>query len=63
MVLLTIFVSTASILIANLLQEYITSDASEADRKWIWQYYGTAHRSFKTVYEITFAGGLDGIRA
>lgn len=56
-----IFVSTASILIGNLLQEYILSSASEADRRWIWQYYGTSHHSFTTMYEITFAGGLDGI--
>ena len=63
MVLLTIFISTTSILMGNLLQEFISSDASEADRKWIWQYYGTAYHSFKTIYEITFAGGLDGICA
>ena len=63
MVLLTIFVSTASLLIGNLLQDYIVSDASEADRQWIWQYYGTSHHSFQTIYEITFAGGFDGICA
>ena len=56
MVLLVVFMSAASIMIGNLLQEYLLGDASESDRLWIWQHYGTAYRSFYTLYELTFAG-------
>ena len=56
MVLLVIFMSTASIMIGNLLQDYLVSKANDSDRFWIWQHYGTAYRSFYTLYELTFAG-------
>lgn len=60
MVLLLVFISAFSIMAGNLLQEYLVSDASESDRFWVWQHYGTAHGSFYTFYELTFAGRLDG---
>ena len=60
MVLLLVFISAFSIMIGNLLQEYLVSEASESDRFRIWQHYGTACRSFYTFYELTFAGCLDG---
>ena len=44
MVLLLIFMSAGSILMGNLLQSYINSDANADDRTWVWEYYGTAYR-------------------
>ncbi|CAJ1336913.1 unnamed protein product, partial [Effrenium voratum] len=57
MVLLGVVMIAASLVIGNLLQDYIRDDnVGFDDRVWVWQYYGTAYRSWYTLYEITFAG-------
>jgi len=57
MVLLGVVMVVASLMIGNLLQGYLQNDAvSLEDREFIWRLYGTAYRSWYTLYEITFAG-------
>jgi len=56
MVLLAVFMSAGSLIMGTLLQPFINSSAELEDRIWIWYHYGTAYRSFYTLYEITFAG-------
>lgn len=57
MVLLGVGMVVASLMIGNLLQGYLQNDAvSLEDREFIWRLYGTAYRSWYTLYEITFAG-------
>ncbi|CAE7030203.1 Cacna1i [Symbiodinium natans] len=57
MVLLGIFMCLGALMMGNLLQSFI-EDESQAleDREWIWDRYGTAYRSWYTLFEITFAG-------
>lgn len=56
MVLLAVFMSAGSLIMGTLLQPFINGSAELEDRVWIWYHYGTAYRSFYTLYEITFAG-------
>lgn len=57
MVLLGVVMVVASLMIGNLLQDYLQDAAiSSEDREFIWRLYGTAYRSWYTLYEITFAG-------
>lgn len=57
MVLLGVVMVVAALMIGNLLQDYLQNDAvSLEDREFIWRLYGTAYRSWYTLYEITFAG-------
>lgn len=44
MVLLLIFMSAGSILMGNLLQSYLNSDANMDERTWVFEHYGTAYR-------------------
>ena len=58
MLLLAVFMCMGALILGNLLQDYIRDGAhSVADRKWIWERYGTTYRATYTLYEITFAGG------
>ena len=56
--LLLIFMCAGSILMGNLLQSFILSDANLDDRTWIWEHYGTAYRCSlvhaKNVGKVTF---------
>ncbi|CAE7419902.1 scn4aa [Symbiodinium natans] len=57
MLLLAVFMCMGALILGNLLQDYIRDGAhSVADRKWIWERYGTTYRATYTLYEITFAG-------
>lgn len=57
MVLLGVFMSMGALIMGNLLQVfYLEASYPQEDRELIWNYYGTAYRSFWTLYEITFAG-------
>jgi len=57
MVLLGVVMVVASLMIGNLLQDYLRNDqVNLEDREFIWRFYGTAYRSWYTLYEITFAG-------
>ncbi|CAK9057053.1 unnamed protein product [Durusdinium trenchii] len=57
MVLLGVVMVVASLIIGNLLQDYLRNEeVSLEDREKIWRFYGTAYRSWYTLYEITFAG-------
>ena len=57
MMLLTVFMLTLAVALGNLLQGFIgDATADFDDRLWVWWQYGTAYRSFLTVFELTFAG-------
>ncbi|CAE7346555.1 Scn11a, partial [Symbiodinium sp. KB8] len=57
MVLLLVFMSMGALMMGNLLQDFVVSEAMDfEDRKWIWMRYGTAYRAMYTLFEITFAG-------
>ncbi|CAJ1370460.1 unnamed protein product [Effrenium voratum] len=57
MVLLGVFMSMASLVMGNLVRDFILDpSAPMEDRQWIWNRYGTAYRAMYTLYEITFAG-------
>lgn len=57
MVLLGVFMSIGTLVLGNLLQDFIVDDSQKLeDRHWIWNRYGTAYRAMYTLYEITFAG-------
>jgi len=57
MVLLVVFMWMGTLVLGNLLQDFITDESqSLEDRMWIWNRYGTAYRAMYTLYEITFAG-------
>lgn len=57
MALLGICMMMGSLVMGNLLQEYITDSEEPMEaRVWVWTYYGTAYRAMYTMYEITLAG-------
>ncbi|CAE7380696.1 Scn11a [Symbiodinium sp. KB8] len=57
MVLLLVFMWMGTLVLGNLLQDFITDPLNNFDdRVWIWNRYGTAYRAMYTLYEITFAG-------
>lgn len=57
MVLLVVFMSIGTLVLGNLLQDFITNESNNLeDRHWIWNRYGTAYRAMYTLYEVTFAG-------
>ena len=57
MVLLLIFMVVGALIIGNILQNFIQdSTADFSDRQWVWYHYGTAYRSWLTLYELTFSG-------
>jgi len=57
MVLLGVFMSIGTLVLGNLLQDFIVDDSQNLeDRNWIWNRYGTAYRAMYTLYEVTFAG-------
>lgn len=57
MVLLVVFMSMGTLVMGNLLRDFITDkDANMDDRLWIYSRYGTAYHAMYTLYEITFAG-------
>mmetsp|Transcript_10452 Transcript_10452/g.25255 ORF Transcript_10452/g.25255 Transcript_10452/m.25255 type:complete len:545 (+) Transcript_10452:76-1710(+) len=57
MVLLLVFMWMGTLVLGNLLQDFITDPLNNfEDRVWIWNRYGTAYRAMYTLYEITFAG-------
>jgi len=57
MVLLLIFIIVGALVIGNILQDFIQDQSANLDdRQWIWHHYGTAYRSWLTLYEVTFAG-------
>lgn len=57
MVLLGVLMSMGSLLMGNLLQEYIKDEElAFDDRQWLWERYGTAYRASYTLFEVTFAG-------
>ena len=56
MVLLLIFIIVGALVIGNILQDFIQDQSANLDdRQWIWHHYGTAYRSWLTLYEVTFA--------
>ncbi|CAE7389549.1 Scn11a [Symbiodinium pilosum] len=57
MLLLLVFICMGTLVLGNLLQDFIADDAASLeDRQWVWDRYGTASRAMYTFYEITFAG-------
>lgn len=57
MALLGICMMMGSLVMSNLLQDFITDSEKPMEaRLWVWTYYGTAYRAMYTMYEITFAG-------
>lgn len=57
MVLLVVFMWMGTLVIGNLLQDFINDESQNFDdRMWVWNRYGTAYRAMYTLYEITFAG-------
>ena len=57
MVLLTVFMSMGALILATLLQDFISNPENPIeDREWVWMRYGTAYHALWTLYEITFAG-------
>lgn len=57
MVLLTVFMSMSALILATLLQDFISNPVNHLeDREWVWMRYGTAYHALYTLYEITFAG-------
>ncbi|CAK9068827.1 Voltage-dependent T-type calcium channel subunit alpha-1I (CaVT.3) (Voltage-gated calcium channel subunit alpha Cav3.3), partial [Durusdinium trenchii] len=57
MVLLGVLMSMGSLLIGNLLQDFIADETLEyAHRLWLWEHYGTAWRATYTLFEVTMAG-------
>ncbi|CAE7250470.1 Scn11a [Symbiodinium sp. CCMP2456] len=57
MVLLLIFIIVGALVIGNILQDFIQDQSANLDdRQWVWHHYGTAYRSWLTLYEVTFAG-------
>jgi len=57
MVLLVVFMCMGTLVMGNLLRDFITDTSGNLDdRFWIWNRYGTAYRAMYTLYEITFAG-------
>ncbi|CAK9083404.1 Sodium channel protein type 10 subunit alpha (Peripheral nerve sodium channel 3) (PN3) (Sensory neuron sodium channel) (Sodium channel protein type X subunit alpha) (Voltage-gated sodium channel subunit alpha Nav1.8), partial [Durusdinium trenchii] len=57
MVLLGLLMSMGSLLIGNLLQDFIADDSGDDDhRLWLWEHYGTAYRATWTLFRVTFAG-------
>ncbi|CAK9013229.1 unnamed protein product [Durusdinium trenchii] len=57
MVLLVVFMSMGTLIMGNLLRDFIMdSSKSLEDRVWIWNRYGAAYRAMWTLYEVTFAG-------
>ena len=56
MVLLLIFMIVGALVIGNFLQDFVKDPREDLlDREWVWQHYGTAYRSWLTLYELTFA--------
>eukprot|EP00913_Durusdinium_trenchii_P007651 g7188.t1 len=52
MVLLVVFMSIGTLVLGNLLQDFITNESNNLeDRHWIWNRYGTAYRAMYTLYE------------
>mmetsp|Transcript_75122 Transcript_75122/g.174201 ORF Transcript_75122/g.174201 Transcript_75122/m.174201 type:complete len:328 (-) Transcript_75122:142-1125(-) len=57
MVVLFVFMLTSSLLLCQLLQDFISDDSGEAEtRSWVQQHYGTSSRSLYTLFELTFSG-------
>ena len=57
MALLGICMLMGSLVMSNLLQDFITDSEKPMEaRLWVWMYYGTAYRAMYTMYEVTFAG-------
>jgi len=57
MALLAIFMSIGTLVLGNLLQDFMTDPkANLEDQLWIWGRYGTAYRAMYTLFEVTFAG-------
>eukprot|EP00439_Symbiodinium_sp_Y106_P063135 s1202_g9.t1 len=53
MVLLLVFMWMGTLVLGNLLQDFITDPLNNfEDRVWIWNRYGTAYRAMYTLYEI-----------
>ena len=52
MVLLLVFMWMGTLVLGNLLQDFITDTNNNFDdRVWIWNRYGTAYRAMYTLYE------------
>lgn len=57
MALLGVCMMMGSLVMGNLLQEFIKDPNEDEEwRLWVWTYYGTAYRAMYTMYELTFAG-------
>ncbi|CAK9084754.1 Ankyrin repeat domain-containing protein 17 [Durusdinium trenchii] len=57
MVLLGLMMTIGALLLGNLLSTFVLDPTlNEADRRWLWERYGTAYRASYTLFEITFAG-------
>eukprot|EP00930_Biecheleria_cincta_P006440 TRINITY_DN107448_c0_g1_i1.p1 TRINITY_DN107448_c0_g1~~TRINITY_DN107448_c0_g1_i1.p1 ORF type:complete len:682 (-),score=107.89 TRINITY_DN107448_c0_g1_i1:91-2088(-) len=56
-VLLSLCIVAGSLLIGNLLQDFIADkDADYDQRVWVWEHYGTSLRAANTLFDMTFAG-------
>ena len=52
MLLLLVFICMGTLVLGNLLQDFIADDAASLeDRQWVWDRYGTASRAMYTFYE------------
>jgi len=57
MVLLGVLMSMGSLLMGNLLQDYVQDDELSLEhRQWLWEHYGTSYRATYTLFEVTFSG-------
>lgn len=57
MVLLALCITTAGLMMGNLMQDFINDRSNPYEsRVWVWKHYGTAFQSIYTLFEITFAG-------
>jgi len=57
MVLLGLLMSMGSLLMGNLLQDYVKDDELSLEhRQWLWEHYGTTYRATYTLFEVTFSG-------
>ena len=55
-----VFRCLGALMMGNLLQSFIEDDTQKLeDREWMWDRYGTAYRSWYTLFEITFDTWLD----
>lgn len=57
MALLSLLMLMSSLMIGNLLLEFIADARQDLEwRIWVWIHYGTAYRAIYTIFEMTFAG-------